>query len=319
MTQILVLLAFLAGGAILASFSWAPGPRMVEASIRIALWLLLFSMGFRIGNNPELVGAIGTIGLMGLVSAIVTIAGTCLAILFFFRVWPASGIDGRSYAKSRHPNSKDSENGTAGVSIQLFARLKAPAILLAIVAGGFLAGLVVPRLMFNPGIITEWTLNLLLFLIGMQFRQSRIPLDRLLKSPALLMLPLVTAAGSLAGGFLLAPLFALRLPRALALAGGFGWYSLSGVLIGNLGDPVLGSAAFLANMMRESIGLILIPVLAETRIPSMAIGVAGATAMDVSLPLIEQSLGPESVPLSFMSGAVLSLLVPLLVPLFMGL
>jgi len=318
MTQILVLLGFLAAGAIIASFSWAPGPRIVEASIRAALWLLLFSMGFRIGNNPGLVNAIGTIGLMGLVSAVVTIVGSCLAILFFSRIWPASGIDGRSYAKSWHGNSRDSKSGTAGGSVQMLARLKAPAILLAIVAGGFLAGIILPRLVFDPGIVTEWTLNLLLFLIGMQFRQSRIPLDRILKSPALLLLPLVTAMGSLAGGLLLAPIFSLRVPRALALAGGFGWYSLSGVLIGNLGDPVLGSAAFLANMMRESIGLIVIPVLAESRIPSMAIGVAGATAMDVSLPLIEQSLGPESVPLSFMSGAVLSLLVPLLVPLFMG-
>jgi len=38
--------------------------------------------------------------------------------------------------------------------------------------------------------------------------------------------------------------------------------------------------------------------------------------MDVTLPLIEQCIGPDAVPVSFTSGAVLSMLVPFLVPLF---
>ncbi|MEN6492514.1 MAG: lysine exporter LysO family protein, partial [Rectinema sp.] len=188
-----------------------------------------------------------------------------------------------------------------------------------VVLAGFVTGILLPEAGFNPGIITEWTLNVLLFLIGMQFRQSNIPLVNMLKSPAVIALPLATAVGSLLGGILLAPLFSLPLPRALALASGFGWYSLSGVLISNLGDPMLGSSAFLANMIRESLGLLLIPVLGQTRVPAMAISVAGATSMDVSLPLIEQTLGPEAVPLSFISGAFLSALVPVLVPLFMKL
>lgn len=37
--------------------------------------------------------------------------------------------------------------------------------------------------------------------------------------------------------------------------------------------------------------------------------------MDVTLPLIEQCVGPAAVPVSFTSGALLSLLVPFLVPL----
>ncbi|MDQ7797191.1 MAG: lysine exporter LysO family protein, partial [Spirochaetia bacterium] len=188
-----------------------------------------------------------------------------------------------------------------------------------VVVAGFIAGIALPRLAFDPGLITEWTLNALLFLIGMQFRQSQVPLASMLRSPAVVALPLATAVGSMAAGLLLVPFFSLRVGKALALASGFGWYSLSGVLISNLGDPVLGSSAFLANMIRESLGLILIPVLGQTRVPTMAISVAGATSMDVSLPLIEQTLGPEAVPLSFISGAFLSALVPVLVPLFMKL
>ena len=46
----------------------------------------------------------------------------------------------------------------------------------------------------------------------------------------------------------------------------------------------------------------------------MAIGAGGATSMDVTLPLIEQCVGPECVPTSFANGALLSLSVPVLVP-----
>jgi len=36
--------------------------------------------------------------------------------------------------------------------------------------------------------------------------------------------------------------------------------------------------------------------------------------MDVTLPIVEQCAGPEWVPASFTSGALLSILVPILVP-----
>jgi Predicted membrane protein len=326
MIQILVLLAFLFGCALAASIRLAPKPRVVEVSITAALWLLLFSMGFRIGNNPELVHSIGTIGLLGFASAVFTIAGSCIAVVLVSHFAPAVGSVRKIGTAAQKENGfSAASSGPAdsefvvGASYSVLARLKPPAILLSVVVAGFIAGIALPRLAFDPGLITEWTLNALLFLIGMQFRQSQVPLASMLRSPAVVALPLATAVGSMAAGLLLVPFFSLRVGKALALASGFGWYSLSGVLISNLGDPVLGSSAFLANMIRESLGLILIPVLGQTRVPTMAISVAGATSMDVSLPLIEQTLGPEAVPLSFISGAFLSALVPVLVPLFMKL
>lgn len=323
MIEILILLAFLLAGAGVAGLRIAPKPRVVELSITAALWILLFSMGFRIGNNAELVRSIATIGLLGFLAAALNIAGSCAVVMVAGTLAPSLRFERRAEARlqaeERGAFQFDSKPKRGGSVPAALARFKPPAILLAVVVAGFLAGLALPKLAFNPGIITEWMLNILLFLIGMQFRQSQIPLARVLRSPAVIALPLATAAGSLLGGIALAPLFGLRLSRALALSSGFGWYSLSGVLISNLGDPVLGSSAFLANMLRESMGLILIPILGQTRVPSMAISVAGATSMDVSLPLIEQTLGPEAVPVSFISGALLSVIVPVLVPLFMKL
>ena len=45
-------------------------------------------------------------------------------------------------------------------------------------------------------------------------------------------------------------------------------------------------------------------------------GNGGATTMDVTLPLIERSCGTDHVPLAIVNGAVLSMLVPFLVPFF---
>ncbi len=192
-------------------------------------------------------------------------------------------------------------------------------MLLGIVLAGFLSGMAAPGAAFDYSRVTGWVLDALLFMIGLQFAQSGLSLKTAFVRIDTILVPLATLVGTLCGGLIVAAVFRLSAGKGLALSAGFGWYTLSGVLISDLGDPALGSAAFLANMARESIAFILIPILAMTRRPYTAIACGGATAMDVTLPLIEQCLGPEAVPVSFTSGAILSLLVPILVPLFYGL
>jgi uncharacterized membrane protein YbjE (DUF340 family) len=312
--DIIVLLAFLFGGASLAKLRLAPKNTTVDAIIRYVLWALLFSMGFRIGNNPGLSSNIGTMGLLAFVTALLAVAGSCIALYGASFVVP--GLRRDNPVKSETPVRRWS----AGTRLRALAvQLKAPFKLLAFVLAGAIIGLLVPRVGFDIGKVTGWTLDALLFFIGMQFVQSGTSLKQALVSPAAIAVPLATIVGTLASSLVLVPLFSLSAGKAMALAGGFGWYSLSGVLISNLGDPFLGSVSFLANMFRESLALLLIPFLGRSGVPTMAVSVSGATSMDVTLPLIEQSAGPWIVPISFMSGAVLSLIVPILVPLCFGL
>lgn len=300
--DIMILLAFLAGGAVLAKFKLAPRGNIVDAIIRWVLWILLFSMGLRIGNNPVLYANMKTMGMMALATALLTVSGSIAAVFFASLFIP--GL------------KKEPTKEKAARSAKMLSHLRAPFLLLAIVLAGFAAGLILPTFQFDIGILTGWALNALLFFIGMQFALSGITLKEVLATPAALAIPGATIIGTLGGSLVLTALFPISIGKALALGGGFGWYSLSGVLISNLGDPVLGSTSFLANMFRESLALILIPFLGRSRVPGLAVSVGGATAMDVTLPLIEQSAGPWIVPISFMSGAILSLIVPFLVPLF---
>lgn len=130
-----------------------------------------------------------------------------------------------------------------------------------------------------------------------------------------LMTPLAIALGSLAGAAGAAAIVDVRLHEALAVGAGFGWYSLSGVLVSEMHSSGLGALAFSANVAREVAALLLIPVIASRLGRLEAIAPAGATAMDTTLPLIAKVTDPETAVVAFFSGAVLSGLVPLLVPL----
>ncbi len=313
--QILVLTAFLAGGALCVKLRLAPPARITDFLIKTALWALLFVMGFRTGNDPEVASRIGEIGILGAAAAAAAQVGTLAAILAGYAILGALKFGRPAPAAPRRAAGGAADRPSRGGS-----QLRTSLFLLSVVAGGGLVGILLPPLGgIDLGTITGWVLNALLFFVGMQFAQSGLSFKAVFLRPDTLMIPVATAIGSLAGGLALAPLFGLPAGQAMSLTAGFGWYSLSGVLIANLGNPVLGSAAFLANLFRESLAFLTIPLLARTRYPHLAIGAGGATAMDVTLPLIEQCVGPESVPASFSSGALLSLSVPILVPFLFGL
>jgi uncharacterized membrane protein YbjE (DUF340 family) len=300
--------------------------RTVRRATSIVLYLLIFAMGFRIGRTEELAVHFGRIGAQALLYAAATVAGTVLVLLPLFRLVAARGRASGGVAGSaghsttvpfeeqagRRSGPGGSPRSLGGLEIRV---LLDPLRLLGVLVAGGLCGRYLSILRaLRPDSLIGWILYVLLFLVGVSLARSGLRLRDLLDH-SLWILPLGTMLGTLAAGGLVAPLLGHRLGSGLAVAAGFGWYSLSGVLLIELDGPTLGATAFLANMFREAIALLLIPLLARTRYPNMAIGVAGATSMDVTLPLIEASCGARSVPLSIACGAALSTAVPVLVPL----
>lgn len=68
----------------------------------------------------------------------------------------------------------------------------------------------------------------------------------------------VVVASSMLAGVINALILGLPLKTALAMASGFGWYSLSGILLTESFGPVIGSAAFFNDLARELIAIMLI-------------------------------------------------------------
>jgi uncharacterized membrane protein YbjE (DUF340 family) len=164
--------------------------------------------------------------------------------------------------------------------------------------------------------LTDLVLYLLIALVGVLLGADRAALAALRRAGLrFLLVPLAIAAGALLGGLALLPVSGLPPGPTLAVAAGFGWYSLSGVLLAGLGYPAAGATAVLANILRELLALLLIPTIAR-RLPALQVlAPAGATATDVTLPIIIAATGPEMGLLAVASGGVLSALVPILVPL----
>jgi uncharacterized membrane protein YbjE (DUF340 family) len=191
----------------------------------------------------------------------------------------------------------------------------------AVFAGGLAAwGGVLPAWLTDAsGGITTGALWLLLLVVGFDIGRDRQAITRLATADRLAFLvPVGTIIGTLAGGLAAAALSPLVVRDALAVAAGFGWYSLSAVIIAKDRGADLGAVAFLANVFRETLAIVLIPIVARRLGPFAAIAPGGATTMDTTLPIIERYAGPEAALAGFVNGFVLSALVPVLVPLFLG-
>ena len=130
-----------------------------------------------------------------------------------------------------------------------------------------------------------------------------------------MMVAVIVVASSMVAGVINAFILDLPLKTGLAMASGFGWYSLSGILLTESFGPVIGSAAFFNDLARELLAIMLIPGLVR-RSRSTALGLCGATSMDFTLPVLQRSGGLEMVPAAIVHGFILSLLVPVLMAVF---
>ncbi len=190
------------------------------------------------------------------------------------------------------------------------------------VCGGILLGWAVLPPAAAAGLDAAVTglLAFLVFLVGVDLGGNRGAWRQAAAiGPWLLLVPLAVAAGSLSGAALAGALLAMPLKEAVAVGAGFGWYSLSGVLIAATYSVELGATAFLANVARELLAFLLIPCLAARigKLPAIAPG--GATTMDSTLPLITKVTDATTALVAFISGLILTAAVPVLIPLILAL
>ncbi|MEF1290257.1 lysine exporter LysO family protein [Vibrio sp. M260118] len=190
--------------------------------------------------------------------------------------------------------------------------------LVLVVGGGLIVGLLIPLDLSWVDTASEWILFILLFFIGIQLRNSGLTLRQILLNKHGMIIAVVIIGSSLVGGVVAAMILDINLFQGLAMASGFGWYSLAGILMGDAFGPVYGGASFMIELLRELIALVLIPLFIRSN-PCTSIGYAGATAMDFTLPVIQTTGGVRCVPIAIVSGFILSLLVPVLMLFFVSL
>ena len=165
---------------------------------------------------------------------------------------------------------------------------------------------------------STFTLYALMFCVGISIGSD----TKTLKSfkdvnPRLIMLPVMTVVGTLAGTAAASALLPHRhLFDCLAIGSGFGYYSLSSIFITEYKGAELGTIALLANIMREIITLLCAPLLVRYFGKLAPISMGGATTMDTTLPIITRTSGQDYVIVSIFHGFCVDFSVPFLVTFF---
>ncbi len=193
-----------------------------------------------------------------------------------------------------------------------------------IIVGFFIAGIICGLMGWIPelnGNVSFLTLCALLFCVGITVGNN----TELLKSfrrldPRLMLLPLMTIVGTLAATAVASiGLSGRSLSDCLAVGSGFGYYSLSSILITQYRGPDLGTEALLANIIREVCTLLGAPLMLKYFGPLAPISSGGATTMDTTLPIITRTSGQDFVILSLFHGFLVDFSVPFLVTFFCSL
>jgi len=173
---------------------------------------------------------------------------------------------------------------------------------------------------------SRYVLYLLMFLVGMSIGSDK-KLRDILRTvrPRLLLVPLATMAGTLSATAVVS-LFISRwsMAHCLAVGSGFGYYSLSSILITELASTTLGiqaaaelgTVALIANVIRELIVLLGAPFLVRYFGRLAPICAGGATTMDTTLPVITRYAGKEVVFIAIFHAILVDFSVPFFVLFF---
>lgn len=306
----------------------------------IAIIVMVFSMGMRMGANDEVIENLSSIGLYSLLIT---------AIIFTFSLTATSltrralGLDSLGYLRNQGQNNGKSSVTSSITSSEMSdenqmimeseidnaeekeKKLDSMTIMviLAVLIGGLIAyflsqGTISDFERFDHimGLMITIGLCILLFFVGLDMGLEGTVFTQI-KTVGfrVLVIPVAVIGGSLLGAVVCGIILPLSMKEALAIGSGLGWYSLAPGIIIDHGLVVASAISFLHNIMREVLSFVLIPIVSKKIGYIETVALPGAAAMDVCLPIVERQTRSDIAIFSFVSGLVASFVVPVLVPL----
>lgn len=275
---------------------------MINKSLNYMVFVILFCMGVNLAFLDDLVTNLKRVALYSgtFFVTICAINLICLIILSMITPWRDKKIKGHGKIN--------------------WLMLKGSLELIGCVVLGFGLGFFSTDTWIEPLLnyalnISQYALSILIFLVGIQLRHSGITIRQIVLNKKGILLSVIILVSSLAAGLLAAYMSNIEYKLGLALASGFGWYSLSGILISDAYGPLWGSVAFFNDLAREILVIIMIPIF-TAQYRYVTLGLSGATSMDFTLPILQKNGGIDIVPAAIVQGFILSLAGLLLLTLF---
>lgn len=296
----------------------------------IALVALVFVMGSRIGAEDDIVRSLGTIGLKAFVITMFIFAGTVLAV---FAARKLMGFDKKGNLVKANVTGEDNAK-PAGSEALCTDPLKADSIddkdksdhtmILCIfvpVTAGIVSGLLfIPEWFIEAsGTMIIVGLSVLLFFVGVDLgTEGTIVQNFKAAGWRVILFPFIMILGTYLGAVCAGLIIGVSAKDALCIASGFGWYTLAPAMLAEYSIEI-SAISFMHNVMRELIGLLLLPIVAKKIGHIEATALVGAGSMDVCLPIIVKTTSGNMAVYAFITGVVLSISVPVMVSFMMGL
>lgn len=270
-----------------------------EKILTYVVFLILIIIGIELAQVGDLVQKVGDIALYLTTLVFLTVGSGLVSLYFFDKVSPC-------------PYYIKQGQGDIKVKVSLHGSF----VQLGCLVVGFVLGSFLPEVWLPPKGTNTALLIGLLFLVGLLLKNSDVSLKNALMNRRGIVISLIFMGSVLASGLLFSLLFEeVAWHQGLALASGFGWYSISGTIISESYGAVWGSVALFNDLTREILALLFIPYVMRVS-SSSAIGLAGVTGLDFTLPILQKSGGNEIIPLIVSFGMITNVVSPILMVFF---
>lgn len=293
-TLIMILSPLIVGFFLPIDKKWLP---QINQALNYVVFILLLLIGLSLSQVQHIGSQLGVIAVNVVILAVLTMGGTLLALIAFDKLYPW-----------QRPLSAQTSKPKVSIKTSLLQ--------LSFILVGFTLGKVLPIAGFPLAMFTKGFLMALVLLVGVSLSHAGMTLQQvLLNKRGVQMSVIFCTAMALAGVVYSLILPEVTVTQGLALSSGYGWYSLSGIIMTDRYGAVWGSVALLNDLAREFCTLMFVPLIMP-RYPSAAVGLGGVTSMDFSLPIIQASGGNAVVPLAMSFSFIVNIVSPILMVVF---
>ena len=297
----------------------------------VSVLCVVFIMGVRVGANEQVVNNLGSYGVIALIFTIVVVGCSIFGAHMARRI---IGLDRYGLAVSGTPADIDAQaaidvaeaNADTGAEKSRGIDKMTIFILISVsigIASGYLyfsKHFGFEQIAAASGLGITIILCILLSFVGLDLGLEGQVIPNIRKvGLKILIIPLFVAAGTVLGSIICALFLPLAINEGMAVGAGFAWYSLGAAIIMDAGFEAAGAISFMHNIMRELFGIVFVPIIAKRIGYVEALGIPASVSMDVCLPIVEQSTNGTTTVYSFITGFMLSMSVPFLVPFFLAL
>lgn len=310
-----LLVVFLLGGIMVGYKKFFPVGllRILGKVTLVSLLCLIGSLGAKITLDEAVFNSIGFLSLKALLLMISAVAGSVLVVWLMEQKLKLFQCN-EDIGNKEIPIPNQTKGETKQTTNYSFVKR----VLITLFIGGIIGKFIAINLNTLDLTITL-SLYILCFGVGTEIGNDENLINSLRAlSWKCILVPFGVLFGSSLGTFFASHIVNIDAKSAIAIGAACGFYSVAGGVVANLAGSEMGTIAFLTNFFREIGSFVIIPILAAKVSPVSASTPGGATAMDTTLPLIFKTLGTKVALIAMISGVVLTILVPILLPIILS-